>query len=192
MKSISKKKKRRARSAPISFAADELRALLTAARAESFRDWLMFLVGYWHGLRVSEILGLRKGDVGGGFLTVQRLKGSLKTRQELMADPDPLFNELAGIAAYTRNLRQWDKLFPINRMMAHRLIRYYGEKATIPTHKLHMHTLKSTCGMYFVPQIGLEFTRQRLGHADIRSTQQYARVTDEQTDVAIKKALEKP
>jgi len=59
---------------------DELVAVLTAAREFSIRDWAMFLVGYVHGLRASEAVNLRLGDIDwqAESLTVTRLKGSLK------------------------------------------------------------------------------------------------------------------
>ena len=58
---------------------DELRALLTVAKAHSERDHLMILTGFWHGLRCSEIVKMRGTQIRDGHLTVQRLKGSLKT-----------------------------------------------------------------------------------------------------------------
>ena len=74
----------------------ELLALLAAAKASRERDWLMILVGYWHGLRASEVVGLTAGSIVDGHITVARLKGSLKTCQPLVKHADPLLDEATG------------------------------------------------------------------------------------------------
>ena len=168
---------------------DELRNLLTAAKEASTRDWLMWLIGFWHGLRVSELIALTPKNFQDGHITVQRLKGSLKTRQELVKDADPLLDEATAIARYLRQLRSDQKLFPIGRLQALRLMKRYGTAAGIESVKLTTKALKHSCGRFFAPKIGLEFTRQRLGHVDIRNTQVYGWVTDEETDQAVKRAI---
>jgi integrase len=45
---------------------DELLALLREAKASRERDWLMILVGFWHGLRASEVTGLKRDAVRDG------------------------------------------------------------------------------------------------------------------------------
>jgi integrase len=41
---------------------DEILAVLKAARARSVRDWAMVLLAYRHGLRASEVCGLKMSD----------------------------------------------------------------------------------------------------------------------------------
>ncbi len=80
---------------------DELRALLTVAKAHSERDHLMILTGFWHGLRCSEIVKMRGTQIRDGHLTVQRLKGSMKTTQPLISNADPLLDEKTAMDAYS-------------------------------------------------------------------------------------------
>src|SRR5579871_1354446 len=63
----------------------ELVRLLKAARERSIRDWTMLLVAYCHGLRASEVCGLRMEDIDlrPGTIRCRRLKGSLETVQTL-------------------------------------------------------------------------------------------------------------
>src|SRR5579871_4453899 len=63
----------------------ELLTVLKIARAKSTRDHAMILLAYRHGLRASEVCGLRMGDVDlkAGAVTVARLKGSMLTVQPL-------------------------------------------------------------------------------------------------------------
>jgi type 1 fimbriae regulatory protein FimB len=87
-------------------APDELVDVLTAARQCSIRDWALFLVGYVHGLRASEAVNLRLGDIDwqAETLTVTRLKGSLKTTQAVERHRGrPLLSEY-------RALKEWLKV----------------------------------------------------------------------------------
>ena len=78
-------------------AKDELLRVLAIAKEARERDWLMFLVAYWHGLRASEVVTLQRHAVANGFLTVRRLKGSDTTTQPLIEDVDPLLNERSAL-----------------------------------------------------------------------------------------------
>ena len=42
---------------------EELLAVLKVARERSTHDWAMILLAYRHGLRASEVCGLRLGDI---------------------------------------------------------------------------------------------------------------------------------
>jgi integrase len=58
---------------------EETLAVLKAARARSVRDWAMILLAYRHGLRASELVGLKLADVDlkAGSISVRRLKGAV-------------------------------------------------------------------------------------------------------------------
>lgn len=64
---------------------EEMLAVLRAARSRSSRDWAMILVAYRHGMRASEVCGLRRDDLNlrGESITIRRLKGSLEQCQPL-------------------------------------------------------------------------------------------------------------
>ena len=63
----------------------EVLDLLKAARKRSTRDWAMILMAYRHGLRASEVCGIKLADVDmkAGSISIRRLKGSLHTIQPL-------------------------------------------------------------------------------------------------------------
>ena len=87
-------------------APDELLAVLVVAKEHSIRDWAMFLVGYIHGLRASEAVNLRLVDVDwqAETVTINRLKGSLKTTQAIERHRGrPVLSEYNA-------LREWLKL----------------------------------------------------------------------------------
>jgi integrase len=167
----------------------ELRAILVAAKAHRERDWLMVLVTFWHGLRASEVVGLTANSIQDGYLTVKRLKGSLKTVQPLISHEDPLFDEKSALFEYTRGMASVQKIFPIGRVQFWRVVAKHAAAAGLPKHKRFPHMLKHTIAMQTIESAGIENTRQWLGHKSIASTGEYLRVTDGQAATAVSKAL---
>jgi hypothetical protein len=81
----------------------EMLALLKAARKRSIRDWAMILLAYRHGLRASEVCGIKMADMDlkSGSISIRRLKGSLHTIQPLYQHRgQPLLDESAAIRAW--------------------------------------------------------------------------------------------
>lgn len=168
---------------------DELRRLLETARACRKRDWLLILVAFNHGLRASEVTGMTADNVVDGHLTIQRLKGSLKTTQELRTSSDPLFDEKAALVEFAAKSNPGQSIFGIGRIQFWKLIRKYARLAGIPAHKAHPHVLKHSIAMQTIKAAGVENVRQHLGHKSLSSTGEYLRVTDEAASAAIRTAL---
>ena len=78
----------------------EMKRFLAAARGgrHGVRDYLLMLMAYRHGLRVSELIDIRLSDLdlGTGRLFVRRKKGSLSTHQPVEGD------ELRALRAWLR------------------------------------------------------------------------------------------
>ena len=153
------------------------------------RDWILFLVSFWHGLRASEAVNLTPENFADGFITVQRLKGSLRTRQELQTHEDSLLDERTAIESWLERYqslgrRRDERLFPISRSHFHRLMRLYGCEAGLPRHLCHPHVLKHSIAMLSL-SAGIENLRQYLGHKSISSTGAYLRVTDDAASRAV-------
>lgn len=133
---------------------DELHNLLTVARAASEHDYVMILTAYAHGLRASEVCGLTAEQVRNGFLSVQRLKGSLHTVQPLVHSDDPLLDERAALTAWMQG--KTGRLFSIGRKMFCVLFQKYVALAGIPAHKQHPHSLKHSVAMHNIHTAGIE------------------------------------
>lgn len=169
---------------------DEIRALLEASYQTRRRDWLMILVAFHHGLRASEVTGMTADNVVDGFLTIQRLKGSMKTTQPLITSADPLFDEREALLEFAMRSTPGRPIFGVGRITFWRCIRKYAELAGIPAHKAHPHVLKHSIAMQTIHSAGVENVRQHLGHKSLSSTGAYLRVTDEAASAAIRRALE--
>jgi integrase len=171
---------------------DQLLDVLAKAKAARERDWVLFLVSFWHGLRASEAINLTPEHFVDGYLAVQRLKGSLRTVQPLVEDENELLNERAAVEAWlTRHETahhgsgRGKRLFPITRVQFYRLMRRYGRLAGLPKHLCHPHVLKHSIAMQSIKEAGIENVRQYLGHRSISSTGSYLRVTDEAASAAV-------
>src|ERR1700690_2419028 len=81
---------------------EEILKVLKAA-SDSKRNLAMILLAYRHGMRASEVCGLKLSDIDlkNGEITIRRLKGSLKTVQPL--------SDLAGqpLLSEKRVLKAW-------------------------------------------------------------------------------------
>ena len=144
----------------------------------------MITLAWRHGLRASEVCSLRVKDIDlAGFITVQRLKGSLRTTQPLFPE------EKLVLATLCTDRRPAEYLFP-GRFSGHitRQVFFLGfqkacQEAGIPAHLAHPHALKHTTGMTVI-QKGIENARQYLGHKSIASTGAYLKVSDQEASRA--------
>jgi integrase len=164
-------------------------SLLKAARAESERDFLMILLAYRHGLRASEVCGLTTREFADGFLTIKRLKGSLKTTHPLFRSDNPLLDEKRAVTAWLKDVPKGGRLFNMSRQHFHRLFQAYCVQAGIPRHLAHPHILKHSVAMELVKSIGIEDLRQYIGHKSLSSTGQYLKVSDQTASAAVAKAM---
>jgi site-specific recombinase XerD len=182
-------------------APEELLAVLKAARARSVRDWAMILLSYRHGLRASEVCGLKlaEADLKSESLSIRRLKGSLHTVQPLYRHKgQPLLDEANALRAWlrTRNGDGSDFLFTsqkggrLHRSQFFRLFQGHAEAAGLPPEKRHPHALKHSLASHLVAgNVNLALVKQCLGHKAIGSTMKYVAVSDRQASQAAQSAL---
>jgi len=179
----------------------EMLALLKAARKRSTRDWAMILLAYRHGLRASEVCGIKMADIDlkSGSISIRRLKGSLHTIQPLYQHRgQPLLDESAAIRAWLhkRTADGSDYLFTsqkggkLDRTQFFRNFQKVAEAAGLSVEKRHPHVLKHSLASHLVAgNANLALVRQALGHRSISSTMQYIGTSDAQAAEALQKAL---
>jgi integrase len=180
---------------------EEILAALKAARGRSVRDWAMILLAYRHGLRASEVCGLKLSDIDlkAGSISIRRLKGSLSQVQPLYQHRgQPLLDEVAALRAWlkTRPADGSDFLFTsqkggkLDRTQFFRIFRACAEAAGLPPEKQHPHCLKHSLASHLVAgNVNLALIRQALGHRSITSTMQYVGTSDGQAAEAAQAAL---
>lgn len=180
---------------------DELRKVLSVARSRSTRDWAMVLLACRHGLRASEVCGLKLADLDtkAGSIRIRRLKGSLDTVQPLYRHRgQPLLDESAALRAWLR-IRPADgseyvftsqKGGKLDRSQFFRVFQSVAETVGLSPDKRHRHVLKHSLASHLVASnVHLALVRQCLGHKSISSTMQYIGVSDSQASKAAQAAL---
>jgi type 1 fimbriae regulatory protein FimB len=186
---------------PIALEKDEVLRLLEAAKRHGPRAHAMVLLAIRHGLRASEVCGLRLEHVNlkEAWVRVERLKGSMTTVQALERHPgQPLLDEVRVLGAWLRE-RQDDGsgiLFTsthggaMNRSTFFRLWRRLAAAADLPQAKWHPHVAKHTTGTLLVRSGASAFlVRQHLGHRSISSSQVYCSVSDRDASAAARSAF---
>jgi integrase len=171
---------------------EQLKKLLAVAKDHSPRNWMLLLIIFWHGLRVSEALALTPRSLRDGHLRIQRLKGSLKTDQPLISHKNPLLDEKAAILAYVATLRPDEKLFDITRQNVDLFVKQYCADAGIRGALAHAHVLKHSLAMAMLAEgVSLPMLQKRLGHKSLASTGMYLKVSDSDASDAVAMTLGK-
>ena len=163
---------------------DEMNKLLAALKANRHgqRDWVIGLLIYRHGLRVSEACDLWWDDLNLAKRTIQvrRLKGSDNSTHYLERD------ELAGLKRLQREQEPKsayvfvnERAQPFGRMGIGRMIERAGEAAHL-TFPVHVHMLRHSTG-YTLASKGMDTRRLQhfLGHASITNTVRYTAMSPE-------------
>jgi site-specific recombinase XerD len=162
----------------------EMGRLLDALKGNrhGHRDWLIGLLIYRHGLRVSEACDLRwdDGDLAKRTIIVRRLKGSDDSAHYLERD------EVAGLKRLQREQEPKASFVfvnergqPFGRMGIARMIERAGEAAELPF-PVHVHMLRHSTG-YALAAKGMDMRRLQhfLGHASITNTVRYTAMSPE-------------
>jgi site-specific recombinase XerD len=177
----------------------ELLKVLKAAKDKSARDFCLILFGYKSGLRASELARLTIDDVRGGYLDVQRLKGSLHTRRPLQRHANPLLDEVKALKAYLAERGDADGsriLFisrngsGLTRRAIYNLFEDAAFKAGIEAGRRNPHILKHCLGVHMRRAgMGIELIRIALGHRDLKATACYLSVTSEEAGAAVDRTM---
>jgi site-specific recombinase XerC len=159
------------------------------------RDRAMFALMYHHGLRVGEVLLLRREDVDlvRRRVLVRRLKGGSWGEQILFASTAAALR--MHFATYA--LEPDDALFPgrdgplRRRQIQLRFVRY-RVLAGLASHYT-THSLRHSIATHLLDAgASLEFVQDHLGHRNIRSTAIYARITDRHREAAFRRLAASP
>jgi integrase len=174
---------------------DELLDVFEAVRHRSTRDHAMLLVCFQHALRASELVSLKLSDIDwrNMEMTIQRLKGSLKTTQPLFRMRGrPCMDEVSALRLWLKerprdsgsDLLFLSKKGRFNRNTVNRLFASYCSVASearvargdrpIADSCWHIHALKHSRITSVVGKMDLYLVKLLAGHAAIGSTLRYA------------------
>lgn len=166
----------------------------------SKRNHAMILLAYQHGMRASEVCGLKLRDLDfkNEKITIRRLKGSLETTQSMSnVTGQPLLSELRVLKAWLAERNDAsDFIFTsqkggkVDRTQFFRIFQAIAERAGLPADQRHPHCLKHALGFALVEAgAHMAVIKQALGHKSMQSTAVYTTATDQMADKARQSAM---
>ncbi|HEJ0404583.1 tyrosine-type recombinase/integrase [Serratia marcescens] len=161
---------------------EEVRSLLLTISKDraSYRDYCMVSMAFLHGLRVSELTGLKVTDYDplSKKLHIRRLKGGFSTSHPLLPEESTALEQwLVERQAFPGHSLSWLFLSRqgkrLSRQRFYQLLKEYGQKAHLPL-PIHPHMLRHACG-YNLAERGNDtrLIQDYLGHRNIRHTVLY-------------------
>jgi integrase/recombinase XerD len=137
--------------------------MLKKARCDNQRNYLMLRILWESGIRVSELVNLKKGDVREDELTIRQGKGS---KDRIV----PINTALVDLLAYySAQLTLTDTLFPISEVAVRNICKkYQGEQ------NIHPHTFRHSYAVYCLKQgMNIRVLQKILGHESLATTSVY-------------------
>ncbi|WP_339108778.1 tyrosine-type recombinase/integrase [Thioclava sp. GXIMD4216] len=160
--------------------------LLAAAKKSrhGVRDRLLILMMFRHGLRVSEVIALRRRDVdlAQSRIWITRLKNGLSVEQPVAGD------ELRAIKRWLArrdDALPWlfvsERKLPLTRQAVNYIVGTAGTRAGLE--RVHPHMLRHSCGFALANKgRDLRVIQDYLGHRDPRHTAHYTRTAAHRFD----------
>ena len=155
---------------------EQLRRSAAALGRHGERDSTMILVGFRHGLRVSELVGIRwdQVDFARKTLKVNRLKGSKGGMHDLGRSEVTALKRLqkanAGRSPYVFRNERGGKLGP---SAFYKLLARAGLNCDPPI-AVHPHMLRHACGFHLINEgHSTRRVQDHLGHRNIAHTERY-------------------
>lgn len=152
----------------------------------SERDYILFLIGINTGLRVSDILNLKKESII-KLKSKKRKEFQIregKTKKARTININPIFNEVFTYASELESewlfpSRKGDK--PISKIQAYRQLQKAGDFASIES--IGTHTMRKTFGYHFYKQSNsIAMLQEILNHSHPKITLTYIGINKEETD----------
>ncbi len=167
---------------------DKVKLISTYFRQSSYRNYMMFMIGIYSGLRISDILRLRVRDIKNKDTISIR---EIKTKKQKMFTINPILKK--EIKAYCENRDPNEYLIksrkgknkPLNREMAYRILNEVGDLYGLPY--LGTHTMRKTFGYHHYCQFKDVVLLQNIfNHSSPTITLRYIGYEQEKIDKSIK------
>lgn len=153
---------------------------------DSYRNYLLFVIGINTGLRISDILTLKVEDVKSSHIVLKEQKTGKTKRflinNKLQAEINKYIKALND-NSYLFSSRKGDK--PISRIQAYRILNKVADKLGIE--EIGTHTLRKTFGYWHYKQYkDVAMLQDIFNHSAASITLRYIGITDDNKDDTIK------
>jgi integrase/recombinase XerD len=145
--------------------------------ASSERDRLLLKFLYYTGMRVNEVINIKKEDINFKESVIRIRSEISKTRTEAMQPIPKLF--LDDLKRYVEYKQNEDKLFPLTKQRVWQLVKHYTLKAKI-NKNIHPHTFRHTYGTHLYERTNdLGKVQELLRHQSLATTGIYKHLSKE-------------
>lgn len=158
---------------------DRLATSASKLGRHGFRDALMVRLAYRHGLRVSELVGLRwdQVDLSAGTILVKRAKRGTPSSQPLAGWEIRALRKIARDYPDSPWLFVSERKSPMTADNVRRLVQRAGENAGLGAY-VHPHQLRHACGFRLANDgVDTRSLQAYLGHRQIQHTVRYSELT---------------
>ena len=172
---------------------DKVKSICKFLKLTNERNFILFMLGIYSGLRISDILKLKVKDVKGKTHFLLKEKKTGKTQKLIICDE--LKKELKWYCAdkepedFLIRSRQKDidgKQKPISRDMALKIMKKIADD--FDEENLGCHSMRKTFGYHYYKNTGDIATLQKIfNHSTPRETLIYIGIEQEEKDKAVKK-----
>ncbi|WP_406622351.1 site-specific integrase [Bacillus sp. PPSBB_2] len=155
-------------------------------KEKNARNYILFVMGINTGLRISDILKLKVGDLRGSHISMREMKTGKQKRIQITAALKRelrWFNENREDDEYLLKSRQ-GKNRPIGRSMAYKILS--GAAAEFGLDEIGTHTLRKTYGYHMYMQTkNIALLMEIFNHSSEKVTLRYIGVNQDAMDKAM-------
>jgi site-specific recombinase XerD len=162
---------------PVVFSIEEIKSLISVIHNKKHRAIVFLLYGC--GMRVGEIIRLKNSDIDSSrmVITIRQSKGN-KDRQVMLDE-----SLLVLLREYFIEYKPKEYLFNgqfgniYSESSVNQFLKYYATKAGLKK-KIHAHLLRHSFAVHLLENgTDMSIIQKLLGHANIKTTQGYARIS---------------
>jgi site-specific recombinase XerD len=159
---------------------EEISNILGKAKKDRYRNYILLLTMSRTGMRVSEIVKLKKQDIVDNTIIVRQ--GKNKKDRVI-----PLENNLESILGlYADGKKPRTRLFPISERQVRNIVYKYSPKGM----KVHPHTIRHSFAVHCLKQgMNLRSLQKILGHSNLTTTQVYLDLVGKDIEDDFKKVV---
>jgi integrase len=164
----------------------KVQAMKEYLKNENKRDYILFLLGVGTGLRISDILKLRKRDLlDTHIITREKKTGKpkrLRITPSIRKELNDYLKELEDDDYVIKSRQGFNR--PIDRSRAYTILKSAAANCNIK--EIGTHTLRKTFGYHFYKQTGdIAMLMQLFNHSDEKITLRYIGITQDSMDEAM-------
>ncbi|MEB8956275.1 site-specific integrase, partial [Bacillus cereus] len=165
---------------------EQIQQIKEYLKEKNARNYILFVMGINTGLRISDILKLKVGDLKGSHISMREMKTGKQKRIQITAALKRelrWFNENREDDEYLLKSRQ-GKNRPIGRSMAYKILS--GAAAEFGLDEIGTHTLRKTYGYHMYMQTkNIALLMEIFNHSSEKVTLRYIGVNQDAMDKAM-------